>query len=161
VPAAVIPNPRVAQHAALMTSFASNAASCPLVVAEADCDKAQRPFVFVHGTYGSGDNVEIFFYDANGNGQSDFAVDFTASFIDGTDPVLDASQLRFMQVGFSAHDDTAETRRSKVKFRAGLLGCTLVGDVPVIGSRVRRLPIKGKIGAKSGRRRGGALFLQC
>ena len=29
---------------------------CPIVVADADCDKSQRPFVFVHGTYGSGDN---------------------------------------------------------------------------------------------------------
>jgi pimeloyl-ACP methyl ester carboxylesterase len=30
--------------------------SCPVVVADADCDKSQRPFVFVHGTFGSGDN---------------------------------------------------------------------------------------------------------
>lgn len=30
--------------------------SCPVVVADADCDKGQRPFVFVHGTFGSGDN---------------------------------------------------------------------------------------------------------
>jgi hypothetical protein len=29
---------------------------CPIVVADADCDKSQRPFVFVHGTFGSGDN---------------------------------------------------------------------------------------------------------
>src|SRR5260221_1717911 len=29
---------------------------CPVVVADKDCDKTQRPFVFVHGTYGSGDN---------------------------------------------------------------------------------------------------------
>src|SRR5690242_8339852 len=29
---------------------------CPVVVKDADCDKSQRPFVFVHGTYGSGDN---------------------------------------------------------------------------------------------------------
>jgi pimeloyl-ACP methyl ester carboxylesterase len=31
-------------------------AECPVVVKEADCDKTLRPFVFVHGTYGSGDN---------------------------------------------------------------------------------------------------------
>jgi pimeloyl-ACP methyl ester carboxylesterase len=30
--------------------------ACPVVVKDADCDKNQRPFVFVHGTYGSGDN---------------------------------------------------------------------------------------------------------
>jgi pimeloyl-ACP methyl ester carboxylesterase len=29
---------------------------CPVVVADADCDQSQRPFVFVHGTFGSGDN---------------------------------------------------------------------------------------------------------
>jgi pimeloyl-ACP methyl ester carboxylesterase len=32
-------------------------ARCPVVVAEADCDRSQRPFVFVHGLYGSGDNI--------------------------------------------------------------------------------------------------------
>jgi pimeloyl-ACP methyl ester carboxylesterase len=30
--------------------------SCPVVVKDSDCDKTLRPFVFVHGTYGSGDN---------------------------------------------------------------------------------------------------------
>ena len=30
--------------------------ACPVVVADADCDQTQRPFVFVHGTFGSGDN---------------------------------------------------------------------------------------------------------
>ena len=27
---------------------------CPVIVSDADCDKTLRPFVFVHGTYGSG-----------------------------------------------------------------------------------------------------------
>jgi hypothetical protein len=31
---------------------------CPVVVPEANCDKNLRPFVFVHGTFGSGDNFE-------------------------------------------------------------------------------------------------------
>lgn len=30
--------------------------ACPVVVDDADCDTSQRPFVFVHGTFGSGDN---------------------------------------------------------------------------------------------------------
>jgi len=30
---------------------------CPVVVADEDCDTRKRPFVFVHGTYGSGDNI--------------------------------------------------------------------------------------------------------
>jgi pimeloyl-ACP methyl ester carboxylesterase len=31
-------------------------AECPVVVKDADCDATRRPIVFVHGTYGSGDN---------------------------------------------------------------------------------------------------------
>jgi hypothetical protein len=31
-------------------------AACSTVVSEANCDQTLRPFVFVHGTYGSGDN---------------------------------------------------------------------------------------------------------
>jgi pimeloyl-ACP methyl ester carboxylesterase len=30
---------------------------CPVVVADEDCDTSKRPFVFVHGTFGSGDNI--------------------------------------------------------------------------------------------------------
>lgn len=30
---------------------------CPVVVADADCDESKEPIVFVHGTYGSGDNI--------------------------------------------------------------------------------------------------------
>jgi pimeloyl-ACP methyl ester carboxylesterase len=32
-------------------------AACPVVVAESACDRTQLPFVFVHGLYGSGDNI--------------------------------------------------------------------------------------------------------
>jgi hypothetical protein len=32
-------------------------AECPVVVSETACDTTQRPIVFVHGTYGSGDNI--------------------------------------------------------------------------------------------------------
>jgi len=36
----------------------SNAVTnCPVVVNDADCDKSQRPIVFIHGTFGSGDNI--------------------------------------------------------------------------------------------------------
>jgi hypothetical protein len=34
----------------------TTSAECPVIVKDADCDKTQRPFLFVHGTYGSGDN---------------------------------------------------------------------------------------------------------
>ena len=63
----------------------------------------------------AGGVVGMFFYDVNSDGMSDMNVDFTAPFIDGTDLFLDASSLRFMEVGFDAHDDTADTKRSKVK----------------------------------------------
>jgi hypothetical protein len=33
-------------------------AACTNIVKDEDCDQTQRPFVFVHGTYGSGDNFE-------------------------------------------------------------------------------------------------------
>src|SRR5262245_29290593 len=32
-------------------------ASCPDVVKDSDCDASLRPLVFVHGLYGSGDNI--------------------------------------------------------------------------------------------------------
>jgi pimeloyl-ACP methyl ester carboxylesterase len=32
--------------------------ACTNIVKDTDCDTTQRPFVFVHGTYGSGDNFE-------------------------------------------------------------------------------------------------------
>ncbi len=32
-------------------------AECPVVVSESNCDKTQRPIVFVHGTYSAGDNI--------------------------------------------------------------------------------------------------------
>lgn len=44
------------EETSTVSSGGSVAAACPVVVADADCDKSQRPFVFVHGTFGSGDN---------------------------------------------------------------------------------------------------------
>jgi hypothetical protein len=37
-------------------SDSGSALACPISVADADCDRSLRPFVFVHGTLGSGDN---------------------------------------------------------------------------------------------------------
>src|SRR5579859_2530446 len=53
------PGPTVdAQADAVVTGDVSvpPVAACPTVVSEASCDKTLRPFVFVHGTYGSGTN---------------------------------------------------------------------------------------------------------
>lgn len=62
---------------------------CPVVVADADCDKSQRPFVFVHGTYGSGDNIahvaELF--GSNGFCQDRFvAVEYNSVLFLNNDP---------------------------------------------------------------------------
>src|SRR4051794_31812418 len=32
-------------------------AECPVIVSDSACDKTQRPIVFVHGTYASGDDI--------------------------------------------------------------------------------------------------------
>jgi lipase/lipase (class 2) len=58
---------------------------CKVVVKDADCDKSQRPFVFVHGTYGSGDNIAnvAMLFGSNGYCQDRFvaieynSIDFT------------------------------------------------------------------------------------
>jgi pimeloyl-ACP methyl ester carboxylesterase len=65
---------------------------CPRVVSDADCDTTQRPIVFVHGTYGSGDNIAHVaqLFGSNGYCQDRFvAVDYNSL---GLDPLeqLDA-----------------------------------------------------------------------
>src|SRR5262245_35202369 len=52
---------------------------CPVVVSALDCDKTQRPIVFIHGTYGSGDNIAhvASLFGSNGFCQDRFlAVDY-------------------------------------------------------------------------------------
>jgi len=39
-----------------LTATPTTDPECPVVVPDAGCDQSQRPFVFVHGTFGSGDN---------------------------------------------------------------------------------------------------------
>jgi hypothetical protein len=49
-------NPATGNDAGKDSGGGGTDALCPVVVKDADCDKTRRPFVFVHGTYGSGDN---------------------------------------------------------------------------------------------------------
>jgi pimeloyl-ACP methyl ester carboxylesterase len=54
---------------------------CPVVVRESDCDRTQRPIVFVHGTFGSGDNIAnvALLFGSNGYCQDRFvAVDYNS-----------------------------------------------------------------------------------
>jgi pimeloyl-ACP methyl ester carboxylesterase len=64
---------------------------CSVVVADADCDKSQRPIVFVHGTYGSGDNIAnvALLFGSNGYCQDRFvAVEYNSL---GSSPVSNGS----------------------------------------------------------------------
>ena len=54
---------------------------CPVVVRESDCDRTQRPIVFVHGTFGSGDNIAnvALLFGSNGYCQDRFlSVDYNS-----------------------------------------------------------------------------------
>lgn len=88
-------------------------ADCPVVVADSDCDRGQRPFVFVHGTFGSGDN---FAHVARLLGSNDFcqdriiAIDYNSlGDQPGTDGQLDAAidevlaATGFTQVDLAGH----------------------------------------------------------
>jgi hypothetical protein len=75
---------------------------CPVVVAESNCDKNLRPFVFVHGTFGSGDNFEHVAQLMTSNGYcADHIVSVEYDSVNGvfagacpgmlnTDPLIDA-----------------------------------------------------------------------
>src|SRR5580692_2734450 len=44
--------------ASVVATGPANTDSCPVVVKAADCDQNQRPILFVHGTYSSGQDIE-------------------------------------------------------------------------------------------------------
>jgi pimeloyl-ACP methyl ester carboxylesterase len=79
------------------TTSAAAAEACKVVVKDADCDKTQRPFVFVHGTYGSGDNIAnvAMLFGSNGYCQDRFvAIEYNSlNFLTGgtTTPEGDGS----------------------------------------------------------------------
>jgi pimeloyl-ACP methyl ester carboxylesterase len=55
--------------------------SCPVIVKDEDCDKDRLPIVFVHGTYGSGDNIAnvALLFGSNGYCQDRFvAVEYNS-----------------------------------------------------------------------------------
>jgi pimeloyl-ACP methyl ester carboxylesterase len=79
------------------TTSVSPPDSCKVVVKDEDCDKKQRPFVFVHGTYGSGDNIAnvAMLFGSNGYCQDRFvAIEYNSlNFLTGgtTTPEGDGS----------------------------------------------------------------------
>jgi pimeloyl-ACP methyl ester carboxylesterase len=88
-------------------AYVAPADACPVVVSDADCDKSLRPIVFVHGTFGSGDNISLVasLFGSNGYCQDRFvAVEYnsvslsalSSGPIDALDQLID--QVR-MQTG--------------------------------------------------------------
>lgn len=70
-----------------------NDASCTVIVADADCDTSKEPIVFVHGTYGSGDNIAnvALLFGSNGYCQDRFvAVEYNSL---GGNPLADLDVL--------------------------------------------------------------------
>jgi pimeloyl-ACP methyl ester carboxylesterase len=53
--AAAVPDSGMADGT--ISTLVDTDAECPVVVSESNCDKTQRPIVFVHGTYSAGDNI--------------------------------------------------------------------------------------------------------
>jgi pimeloyl-ACP methyl ester carboxylesterase len=63
------------------TAGSGSADECAVVVKDEDCDKTKRPFVFVHGTYGSASNIGnvALLFGSNGYCQDRFvAVDYNS-----------------------------------------------------------------------------------
>lgn len=129
-----------------------NVSSCPVVVADADCDKNQRPFVFVHGTFGSGDN---FAHVARLLGSNGFcqdriiAVEYNSlGEAPGTNGELDAAidkilaETGFTQVDLAGHSqgtrhcgeylNASAAQRAKVAHYINFSGSPNVGDVETL-----------------------------
>ncbi len=124
---------------------------CPVVVADADCDRSQRPFVFVHGTFGSGDN---FAHVARLLGSNGFcqdriiAIDYNSlGDMPGTNGQLDAAidavlaATGFTQVDLAGHSQgTAHcgaylsdpAHAAKVAHYINFSGSPDVGDVETL-----------------------------
>ena len=133
-------------------SNSGGALACPIVVADADCDQTQRPFVFVHGTFGSGDN---FAHVARLLGSNGFcqdriiAVEYNSlGDAPGTNGQLDAAidevlaATGFTQVDLAGHSQGTRhcgeylngdpAHRAKVAHYVNFSGSPDVGDVETL-----------------------------
>jgi pimeloyl-ACP methyl ester carboxylesterase len=126
--------------------------ACPVVVADADCDKSQRPFVFVHGTFGSGDNFAHVARLLGSNGfcqERIVAIDYNSlGDAPGTNGELDAAidkvlaETGFTQVDLAGHSQgTAHcaaylngdpAHAAKVAHYINFSGSPNVGDVETL-----------------------------
>lgn len=124
---------------------------CPVVIADADCDRTQRPFVFVHGTFGSGDN---FAHVARLLGSNGFCQDRIIAIeynslgdMPATNGQLDAAidailaATGFTQVDLAGHSQGTRhcgeylanpAQAAKVARYINFSGSPAVGDVPTL-----------------------------
>jgi triacylglycerol esterase/lipase EstA (alpha/beta hydrolase family) len=86
---------------------------CDVVVADADCDETKGPIVFVHGTYGSGDNIANVaqLFGSNGYCQDRFvAVEYNSL---GGNPLAEGSPYKHPSLSTTTgrvHGSTARRR---------------------------------------------------
>jgi pimeloyl-ACP methyl ester carboxylesterase len=126
--------------------------ACPVVVADADCDQTQRPFVFVHGTFGSGDNFSHVARLLGSNGFCQdriIAIDYNSlGDAPGTNGQLDAAideilaRTGFTQVDLAGHSqgtrhcgeylNSDPAHAAKVAHYINFSGSPDVGDVPTL-----------------------------
>ena len=77
---------------------------CPVIVSDADCDESKAPFVFIHGTYGSGDNIGNIaqLFGSNGFCQDRFiAVDYNSL---GGNPMAELTQVVDKLIADTGHE---------------------------------------------------------
>ncbi len=130
----------------------SSSLDCPVVVADADCDPTQRPFVFVHGTFGSGDNFAHVARLLGSNGICQdriVAVEYNSlGDSPGTDGRLDAAidqvlaRTGFTQVDLAGHSqgtrhcgqylNASPEQAAKVAHYINFSGSPDVGDVATL-----------------------------
>lgn len=129
-----------------------SALHCPVVVADEDCDPNQRPFVFVHGTFGSGDNFSHVARLLGSNGFCQdriIAVEYNSLGDNpGADGEIDAAidailaDTGFSQVDLAGHSqgtrhcaeylNSDPAHRAKVANYINFSGSPNIGDVPTL-----------------------------
>jgi pimeloyl-ACP methyl ester carboxylesterase len=129
-----------------------NSSACAAVVTDADCDRTQRPFVFVHGTFGSGDNFSHVARLLGSNGFCQdriIAVEYNSLGEEpGTNGELDAAidavlaRTGFTQVDLAGHSqgtrhcaaylNSDPAHAAKVAHYINFSGSPDVGDVPTL-----------------------------
>jgi pimeloyl-ACP methyl ester carboxylesterase len=104
-------------------------AECPVVVSDLACDKTQRPIVFVHGTYGSGDNIAnvALLFASNGYCPDRFiAIDYNSLVAVGTPP-SDAGDAAFFNGPTTAASAPLDTAIDAVLKATGFAQVDIMG----------------------------------